>query len=106
VTITWDDLSRDWLSFESEPRTHKGLDFRLDIRKRANCSGDFSECDLFTCLRETSAIAFHLSVPMGSFETEGDWFRMNAVRTADHWCIGVRLRHPFEDDELRVDVLQ
>jgi len=84
VAVALDDLGRDGVSLEPQPRAGDVFDLGGNVRVRSNRAGNLAHAHLLRCEEETLAIATQLIQPAGELEPKGGRLGVDAVGPPDH----------------------
>ena len=79
----WITCEATGAGFRFEPRADQLLDFRADVRERADRARDLADAQVFGGGREARQVAAGLFVPDGELQAERDGLGVHAVRAAD-----------------------
>src|SRR2546422_5125760 len=97
VAITLDDLRRDRSRLQSQPGANLLFQVRGEVRESTYRARELADAQVFTGGCETDDVTLRLGIPVRDFESECDWFGMDAMRTPDHGRVfelpGAALEH-------------
>src|SRR5215469_9960021 len=84
MTIALHDLRRKSRRFQSEPLTHRTLDFWIDVRVRAHCATDLADANALSGLRQPFYSTTEFVIHERQLQAERDRLSVHAVTAADH----------------------
>ena len=97
VAIALNDLRGDGGGIESEAGTHFFFELGREVGEGSDCSGKFTDTEIFGGGLKADDVALCFGIPVGDFESESDGFGVDAVGSADHGSVFELPSAAFED---------